>query len=145
MPLRWFSLPALAEARRRQWEEQVLREVAMDTVGPAGPAAAAVRPGVTGRQYPTARRNGARQPALAVHRAFLRGARCGTCRGAFGVITSDVWRLAAAMSWWRLALLSLISVAATIVAISAHGLWERATDDRVREQVVPSTSRALPR
>ncbi|MDX6534360.1 MAG: hypothetical protein QOF68_2104 [Gaiellales bacterium] len=55
--------------------------------------------------------------------------------GAFGVIASDVWSLAAAMGWWRLAILSLGSVAGTVIAIiSAHGLWERAPDARVREQ-----------
>jgi hypothetical protein len=57
--------------------------------------------------------------------------------GAFGVISSDVWRLAAAMGWWRLATLGFLSVSATIIAIiTAHGLWERAADARVREQVI---------
>jgi uncharacterized membrane protein len=55
----------------------------------------------------------------------------------FGAVTSDVWRLAAAMGWGRLAALALASTAVTIVAvIAAHELWERAPDPRVREQVL---------
>jgi hypothetical protein len=57
--------------------------------------------------------------------------------GAFGVVTLDIWRVSAAMDWWRLVATSLLSITITVVAvIAAHGLWERAPDPRVREQVV---------
>jgi hypothetical protein len=57
--------------------------------------------------------------------------------GAYGIVASDIWRLSAALDWWRLAVLCLVSVAVTIVAvIVAHELWERAPDARVRAQVL---------
>jgi uncharacterized membrane protein len=56
---------------------------------------------------------------------------------AFGLVSSDVWRLADTMGWWRLAILSIVSITLTIVSIiAAHGLWERAPEPRVRSQVV---------
>jgi len=56
--------------------------------------------------------------------------------GVFALVTSDVWRIAASLDALRLALLTMISTSAAIVAlIVAHGLWERAPDPRVREQV----------
>lgn len=122
-------------ARRRRWEEQVLRELATDTAAPHRgllfvPAVLAgnlrLLAGMVRANRPwrfTVRLYGALVAALAA--------------GAFGVITSDVWRLAAAMGWRRLTVLTLVSVAATIIAIiSAHGLWERSPDSRVREQVI---------
>ena len=55
---------------------------------------------------------------------------------AYGVVTSDIWRLSSALSWWRLTLTSLAALAVTVVAIIAvHGLWERAPDSRVHDQV----------
>jgi hypothetical protein len=125
------------EGRRRRWEEQVLRELAMDTVERPGhlrltfvPAVLAgnirLLAGMVRANRPwrfTVRLYGALVAALAA--------------GAFGVISSDVWRLAAAMGWQRLAALGFLSVSATIIAIiTAHGLWERAADSRVREQVI---------
>jgi hypothetical protein len=57
--------------------------------------------------------------------------------GAYGVVTSDIWRLADANGVWRLTALSVGSLLVTIVVIiAAHGLWERTADPRVREQVV---------
>jgi hypothetical protein len=57
--------------------------------------------------------------------------------GAYGVVTSDIWRLSAAMGWPRLAGLCVVSILVTIVAIiAAHELWERAPDGRAREQVI---------
>jgi len=56
---------------------------------------------------------------------------------AFALVTSDIWNIADSLGWVRLLVLSLASLAALVVAlIAAHGLWERATDDRVREQAV---------
>ncbi|MGZ4356630.1 MAG: hypothetical protein ACXVRU_07470 [Gaiellaceae bacterium] len=55
----------------------------------------------------------------------------------YGVVTSDIWRLSSALSWWRLTVTSLAALAVTVVGIIAvHGLWERAPDSRVRDQVV---------
>ncbi len=56
---------------------------------------------------------------------------------AFALVTSDIWRIADSLGWLRLLGLSIVSLAAIVVAlIAAHGLWERAATDRVREQVV---------
>jgi uncharacterized membrane protein len=55
---------------------------------------------------------------------------------AFALATSDIWRLADAMSWPQLVALSLLSIAATVTAlILAHGLWERAESPQARERV----------
>jgi uncharacterized membrane protein len=57
--------------------------------------------------------------------------------GAYGVVTSDIWRLSTALSWWRLAITSAVSIAVTIATvIIVPGLWERTPDPRVRGQVV---------
>jgi hypothetical protein len=56
---------------------------------------------------------------------------------ALSVILSDAWRLADAMSWLRLLLLSIFSVAITsITVIAAHDLWERAQTPLARERVI---------
>ena len=56
---------------------------------------------------------------------------------AFAVITSDVWRIAGTLSPPRLALLCLATIVTAVATlIAAHGLWERATDRRVREQAI---------
>jgi uncharacterized membrane protein len=57
--------------------------------------------------------------------------------GSSALVTSDVWRIAAAIDKIRLVGLTLITVAVAIVAlVLGHGLWERAADRRVREQVM---------
>jgi hypothetical protein len=57
--------------------------------------------------------------------------------GAFALVTADIWRLALALSPLRLALLMVVSLAGTIVAlIVAHGLWERSSSGHAEEQVV---------
>jgi uncharacterized membrane protein len=56
---------------------------------------------------------------------------------AYGIVASDIWRIAAALGWWRLAALCLASLAVTIASvIAAHELWERAPDPRARAQVL---------
>jgi uncharacterized membrane protein len=56
---------------------------------------------------------------------------------AYAIVASDVWRIAASLSWWRLLVLMVAAVAVAIVTlIVAHELWERARDRRTREQVV---------
>jgi uncharacterized membrane protein len=55
----------------------------------------------------------------------------------FALVSSDVWRIAADLDDLRLAVLATGSVAvAVITLITAHELWERADDRRVREQVI---------
>jgi uncharacterized membrane protein len=56
---------------------------------------------------------------------------------AFAVITSDVWRIAASLAAPRLALLCLATIATAVTTlITAHELWERPPDRRVREQAI---------
>lgn len=53
----------------------------------------------------------------------------------FALVTSDIWRLADALPWPRLALLTLLSTSAIVVfLIVAHGLWERPARPRERER-----------
>jgi hypothetical protein len=57
--------------------------------------------------------------------------------GVYGAVTADIWRVSTAMSWWRLAIMSVVSIAVTIATvIVVPGLWERLPDPRVRGQVV---------
>jgi hypothetical protein len=57
--------------------------------------------------------------------------------GAYGVVTSDLWRLSVALDWLRLTITSAVSIAITIATvIVVPGLWERTSDPRVRGQVV---------
>jgi uncharacterized membrane protein len=78
----------------------------------------------------------ANRPSRVVAR--LSGALIGALgTGAFAIATSDVWKLADGMDWTRLALLSVLSIVATCVAlIAAHGLWERTPERAARERVV---------
>jgi hypothetical protein len=56
---------------------------------------------------------------------------------AYGVVTSDIWRISTALSWPRLGVMSVVSVAMTIATvIVVPGLWERAPDPRAGSQVV---------
>jgi hypothetical protein len=120
-----------------RWEDSVLRELATDAVDRAErprllyvPAVLAghlrLLLGMIRANRPwrfAARLYGALVAALAV--------------GAYSMVSSDVWRLSAAMGWWRLALMCAASITGTVLAVLwAHGLWERAPDRRVREQVV---------
>ncbi len=55
---------------------------------------------------------------------------------AFALIQVEIWRIAASLGPPRLAIAALASiVAASVTLISAHHLWERVPDPRVREQV----------
>jgi uncharacterized membrane protein len=55
----------------------------------------------------------------------------------FALVSEDLWRIAADLDDLRLAVLAIGSIAIAVVTlISAHNLWERATDPRVREQVI---------
>lgn len=56
---------------------------------------------------------------------------------AYGVVTSDIWRLSTALEAWRLALMSVVSITLTIATvIVVPGLWESAPDPRARSQAI---------
>lgn len=55
----------------------------------------------------------------------------------FALVTSDIWRMADALAPWKLAVLTVISLAAIVVfLIVAHGLWSRSADGAGREQAI---------
>jgi uncharacterized membrane protein len=55
----------------------------------------------------------------------------------FAIVTSDVWRIASSVAAWRLAAICLLTVGGAIATlIAVHGLWERASDPRVKEQAM---------
>lgn len=57
--------------------------------------------------------------------------------GAFAIVTSDVWRIAAHIGVAQLALVCLATVSSSVATlIIAHELWERAADRRLREQAM---------
>jgi hypothetical protein len=57
--------------------------------------------------------------------------------GAFAIVSSDVWRIAARIGAVRLTLVCVATLSASVVTlIAVHGLWERAADRRLREQAV---------
>jgi uncharacterized membrane protein len=57
--------------------------------------------------------------------------------GAFALVTSDVWRIAAQISAVKLALACLVTVSGSVgTLIVVHGLWERALDRNLREQAM---------
>ena len=57
--------------------------------------------------------------------------------GAYGLVSSDMWRLADSLGPGRLTITAIAAIAITILAIIAvHRLWERTPYPRVRDQVV---------
>jgi hypothetical protein len=57
--------------------------------------------------------------------------------GDFALVTSDIWRLASALGWQRLTVVSVGSVVAIgVTLIVGAGLWERVADRRTRQQIV---------
>jgi hypothetical protein len=56
---------------------------------------------------------------------------------ALAIVTSDIWLLSDAAPALKLAAIAVVSLVGTVVAlVVVHGLWERAHEDRAREQVV---------
>jgi hypothetical protein len=122
---------------RRNWQRNLLRELATDTAErPAGLRLLFVPAVFAGHLRLLSGMVRANRPwrfAVRLYAALV----AALAVGAYGATSSDIWRLSVAMDWWRLAIMCLASIAATIVAIiAAHGLWERSSDPRVREQVV---------
>jgi hypothetical protein len=71
--------------------------------------------------------------ATRLYRALL----AAVVAGAYGLVTSDIWRISATAGSTRLALASIASISFTSGAvIVAHGLWERAPDRRLRDQII---------
>jgi hypothetical protein len=55
----------------------------------------------------------------------------------FTIVTADVWRIASGLAAPRMAGVCLAAIAsATATLIIVHGLWERATRSRLREQAI---------
>jgi uncharacterized membrane protein len=55
----------------------------------------------------------------------------------FALVTGDVWGLSGSLEWWRLLVISITTLALTIVSlIVAHELWERPEDELSRQRVV---------
>jgi len=56
--------------------------------------------------------------------------------GAFGMVSTGVWRVAAGLGWWRLSALCVAAVLATSASlVVAHGLWERSPSAAARQRV----------
>jgi hypothetical protein len=71
--------------------------------------------------------------AARLYRALL----AAVVAGAYGIVTSDIWRISATAGSTRLALASIASITFTSGAvIAAHGLWEQAPSRHLRDQVI---------
>ncbi len=122
--------------RPGRWEQRVLRELAADTEDPGRLRFLFVPAVLFGHLRLLLGMVRANRPWRLVAR-LDRALAAALAAGAYGVVVSDIWRISAAMGWWRLAVSSVLSIAVTVILIIvAHELWERAPDPRVREQVV---------
>jgi hypothetical protein len=122
---------------RERWDADVLRELATETAhqrrGFRFLFVPAVLLGNLRLLLGMVRANRPWRLAARLYRALV----AALAAGAYGLVNSDIWRISAAMGWGRLAVMCVASIVITIVAIIAvHGLWERAPEPRVREQVV---------
>ncbi|TKJ19653.1 hypothetical protein A6V29_00685 [Blastococcus sp. CCUG 61487] len=60
-----------------------------------------------------------------------------TAAGVFALVTPDIWSLAVALGWQRLAVVTLCSVVAIgVTLIVGAGLWEHVVAPRARQQIV---------
>ena len=122
---------------RREWGRSVLQELATDTADRRGPLRFLVVPAVLSSHLRLligmVRANRPWRLAARLYRALL----AAVVAGAYGVVTSDIWRISATVGSARLAVVSIASISFTSAAvIVAHGLWERAPDRRLRDQVI---------
>lgn len=127
---------ALARLKRR-WGRSVLQELATDTADRPGPLRFLFVPEVLASHLRLllgmVRANRPWRLAARLYRALL----AAVVAGAYGLVTSDIWRISATAGSTRLALTSAIAVSFTAGAvIVAHGLWERAPARHLRDQVV---------
>jgi len=132
---RWYGDGPLLRLRRR-WGRQVLQELATDTDRPGAMGflfVPAVLAGHVRLLIGMVRANRPWRLAARLYRALL----AAVVAGAYGLVTSDIWRISATAGSTRLALASLGAISFTSGAvIMAHGLWERAPDRRLRDQVI---------
>ena len=132
----WSGDGALARLRRR-WGRGVLQELATDTADRPGALRFLFVPEVLFGHLRLllgmVRANRPWHLAARLYRALL----AAVVAGAYGLVTSDIWRISATVGSMRLALASIASISFTSGAvIVAHGLWERAPDRRLRDQVI---------
>jgi hypothetical protein len=132
----WSGDGALARLRRR-WGRGLLQELATDTSDRQGALrflfVAEVLASHLRLLLGMVRANRPWRLAARLYRALL----AAVVAGAYGLVTSDIWRISATAGSTRLALVSIASISFTSGAvIAAHGLWERAPDRRLRDQVI---------
>jgi hypothetical protein len=123
--------------RRPAWVLRLLWELATDTVARSGPLRFLFVPIVLLSHFRLlvgmVRANRPWRLAARLYRALV----AALAAGAYGLVTTDIWRISASMGGWRLTIMCVTSIFVTIVAvIGAHRLWERAPEARVRDQVV---------
>jgi hypothetical protein len=122
---------------RHDWGRRVLQELATDNADPPGALRFLFVPAVLSSHVllllGMVRANRPWRLAARLYRALV----AAVVAGVYGLVTSDIWRISAAMGSTRLALVSIASIVFTSGAvIVAHGLWERAPDRRLRDQVI---------
>jgi hypothetical protein len=127
---------ALARLRRR-WRRDLLQELATDTDDRPGALRFLFVPEVLSSHLRVlvgmVRANRPWRLAARLYRALL----AAIVAGAYGIVTSDIWRISATAGSTRLALASVGSIAVTSGAVVvAHGLWEHAPNRRLRDQVI---------
>jgi hypothetical protein len=132
----WSGDGALARLRRR-WGRGLLQELATDTSDRPGALRFLFVPEVLASHLRLllgmVRANRPWRLAARLYRALL----AAVVAGAYGLVTSDIWRISATAGSTRLALASIASISFTSGAvIVAHGLWERAPDRQLRDQVI---------
>jgi hypothetical protein len=132
----WSGDGALARLRRR-WGRGVLQELATDTSDRPGALrflfVAEVLASHLRLLVGMVRANRPWRLAARLYRALL----AAVVAGVYGLVTSDIWRISATAGSTRLALASIASISFTSGAvIVAHGLWERAPNRNLRDQVI---------
>jgi len=132
----WRGDGTLARLRRR-WGRGVLQELATDTSDRPGALRFFFVPEVLASHFRLllgmVRANRPWRLAARLYRALL----AAVVAGAYGLVTSDIWRISATAGSIRLVLASIASISFTSGAvIVAHGLWERAPNRHLRDQVI---------
>jgi hypothetical protein len=118
---------------RRRIEQGALRELAADTPERGFLFVPAVLTDHVRLLVGMVRANRPWRLVARLHRALV----AAVAVGALGLLDANVWLIASELDLWRLAAAGLTAIVLTIgVAIVVHGLWERAPNPRVREQVV---------
>lgn len=127
-----LSLPALGALHLGRRLRQALHDLAHELIGAPG-AVGGKAPGYLRLLLGMIRANRPWRLALRLYGVLAAALAAGT----LGVVDSDIWRLAAAAGWARLAAVSVASITLTILAvIVAHELWERSPDPRDRYRVL---------